>query len=210
MAVFGYARVSSTDQNLDRQIEALKPYITDERYLYCDKASGKNFDRKAWKALVGDENHLAALRPSDCVVCVSIDRLGRNYTEIQREWQHITQTLQCDIKIFDMPLLDTTNGNKNLDRRFIADLVLQILAYIAERERMNIRARQQSAIRLAIEKRGVHFGRIAVSKPENWDVVIAEVEAGRLTATAAMKQLNLKRTTFYKLWGKRTKDSSSH
>lgn len=156
------------------------------------------------------ENHLAALRPSDCVVCVSIDRLGRNYTEIQREWQHITQTLQCDIKILDMPLLDTTNGNKNLDRRFIADLVLQILAYIAERERMNIRARQQSAIRLAIEKRGVHFWRIAVSKPENWDVVIAEVEAGRLTATAAMKQLNLKRTTFYKLWGKRTKDSSSH
>lgn len=210
MAVFGYARVSSTDQNLDRQIEALKPYITDERYLYCDKASGKDFDRKAWKALVGDEHHLAAMRPSDCVVCVSIDRLGRNYTEIQREWQHITQTLQCDIKILDMPLLDTTNGNKNLDRRFIADLVLQILAYVAERERMNIRARQQSAIRLAIEKRGVHFGRVAVPKPDNWDAVIAEVEAGRLTATAAMKQLNLKRTTFYKLWGKRTKDSSSH
>lgn len=198
MATFGYARVSSTDQNLDRQIEALKPYITDQRYLYCDKASGKDFDRKAWKALVGDEHHLAAMRPSDCVVCVSIDRLGRNYSEIQREWQHITQTLQCDIKILDMPLLDTTNGNNNLDRRFIADLVLQILAYVAERERINIRSRQQQGIRLALE-RGVHFGKKAIPKPEGWDDAITQVKSGTLTATAAMRQLGLKRTTFYKL-----------
>lgn len=199
MATFGYARVSSTDQNLDRQIEALTPYITDKRYLYCDKASGKDFDRRAWRALVGTETTLPALQSGDLVVVVSLDRIGRNYTEIQQEWKHITQTLGANIKVLDMPLLDTSTDNNNLDRRFMADLVLQILSYVAERERINIKARQAQGIKIALEK-GVHFGRVATQKPENWDSVIAEVEAGRLTATAAMKQLNLKRTTFYKLW----------
>ncbi len=201
MATFGYARVSSTDQNLDRQIEALTPYITDKRYLYCDKASGKDFDRRAWRALVGTETTLPALQSGDLVVVVSLDRIGRNYTEIQQEWKHITQTLGANIKVLDMPLLDTSADNNNLDRRFMADLVLQILSYVAERERINIKARQAQGIKIALEK-GVHFGRVATQKPDNWDSVIAEVEAGRLTATAAMKQLNLKRTTFYKLWAK--------
>lgn len=201
MATFGYARVSSTDQNLDRQIEALRPYITDKRYLYCDKASGKDFDRRAWRALVGTETTLPALQSGDLVVVVSLDRIGRNYTEIQQEWKHITQTLGANIKVLDMPLLDTSADNNNLDRRFMADLVLQILSYVAERERINIKARQAQGIKIALEK-GVHFGRVATQKPENWDAVISEVEAGRLTATAAMKQLNLKRTTFYKLWAK--------
>lgn len=201
MATFGYARVSSTDQNLDRQIEALTPYITDKRYLYCDKASGKDFDRRAWRALVGTETTLPALQSGDLVVVVSLDRIGRNYTEIQQEWKHITQTLGANIKVLDMPLLDTSTDNNNLDRRFMADLVLQILSYVAERERINIKARQAQGIKIALEK-GVHFGRVATQKPDNWDSVIAEVEAGRLTATAAMKQLNLKRTTFYKLWAK--------
>lgn len=201
MATFGYARVSSTDQNLDRQVEALMPYITDKRYLYCDHASGKDFDRKAWKALVGTNETLPALQQGDLLVVLSLDRLGRNYTEIQHEWQHITQTLNCNIKVLDMPLLDTSTSNDNLDRRFMANLVLQILAYVAERERINIKTRQAQGIKIALGK-GVHFGRVATMKPENWDSVIAEVEAGRLTATAAMKQLNLKRTTFYKLWAK--------
>ena len=201
MATFGYARVSSTDQNLDRQIEALTPYITDKRYLYCDKASGKDFDRRAWRALVGTETTLPALQSGDLVVVVSLDRIGRNYTEIQQEWKHITQTLCANIKVLDMPLLDTSADNNNLDRRFMADLVLQILSYVAERERINIKARQAQGIKIALEK-GIHFGRVATQKPENWEAVISEVEAGRLTATAAMKQLNLKRTTFYKLWAK--------
>lgn len=201
MATFGYARVSSTDQNLDRQIEALTPYITDKRYLYCDKASGKDFDRRAWRALVGTETTLPALQSGDLVVVVSLDRIGRNYTEIQQEWKHITQTLGANIKVLDMPLLDTSADNNNLDRRFMADLVLQILSYVAERERINIKARQAQGIKIALEK-GIHFGRVATQKPENWEAVISEVEAGRLTATAAMKQLNLKRTTFYKLWAK--------
>ena len=201
MATFGYARVSSTDQNLDRQVEALMPYITDKRYLYCDHASGKDFDRKAWKALVGTNETLPALQQGDLLVVLSLDRLGRNYTEIQHEWQHITQTLNCNIKVLDMPLLDTSTSNDNLDRRFMANLVLQILAYVAERERINIKTRQAQGIKIALEK-GVHFGRVATMKPEKWDSVITEVEAGRLTATAAMKQLNLKRTTFYKLWAK--------
>ena len=132
---------------------------------------------------------------------VSLDRIGRNYAEIQQEWKHITQTLNANIKVLDMPLLDTSADNNNLDRRFMADLVLQILSYVAERERINIKARQAQGIKIALEK-GIHFGRVATQKPENWDSVIAEVEAGRLTATAAMKELNLKRTTFYKLWAK--------
>ena len=201
MAVFAYARVSSSDQNLDRQVEALMPYITDKRYLYCDHASGKDFDRKAWKALVGTSETLPALQQGDLLVVLSLDRLGRNYTEIQHEWQHITQTLGCNIKVLDMPLLDTSTSNDNLDRRFMANLVLQILAYVAERERLNIKTRQAQGIKIALEK-GIHFGRVATQKPENWDSVIAEVESGRLTATAAMKQLNLRRTTFYKLWNK--------
>ena len=198
MAVFGYARVSTVEQNLDRQIEALKPYITDQRYLYCDKASGKDFDRRAWRALVGTETTLPALQPGDLLVVLSLDRLGRNYTEIQREWQHITQTLGANIKVLDMPLLDTSTNNDNLDRRFMANLVLQILAYVAERERQNIKSRQTQGIKIALEK-GIHFGRTAVQKPENWDSVIANVNAGKITATAAMKELNLKRTTFYRL-----------
>ncbi len=198
MATFGYARVSSTDQNLDRQIEALKPYITDQRYLYCDKASGKDFDRRAWRALVGTESSLPALQPGDRVVVLSIDRIGRNYSEIQSEWKHITQTLKCDIKVLDMPLLDTSIGGDNLDNRFIADLVLQILSYVAERERINIRSRQQQGIKLALE-RGIHFGKKAIPKPEGWDDAITQVKSGTLTATAAMRQLGLKRTTFYKL-----------
>lgn len=201
MATFGYARVSSTDQNLDRQIEALTPYITDKRYLYCDKASGKDFDRRAWRALVGTETTLPALQQGDLLIVLSLDRLGRNYTEIQHEWQHITETLGANIKVLDMPLLDTSTSKDNLDRRFMANLVLQILAYVAERERLNIKSRQAQGIKIALEK-GIHFGRAATQKPENWDSVIAEVESGRLTATAAMKQLDLKRTTFYKLWAK--------
>ncbi|MBR6833813.1 recombinase family protein [uncultured Fibrobacter sp.] len=198
MATFGYARVSSTDQNLDRQIEALTPYITDKRYLYCDKASGKDFDRRAWRALVGTETTLPALQSGDLVVVVSLDRIGRNYTEIQQEWKHITQTLGANIKVLDMPLLNTSADNNNLDRRFMADLVLQILSYVAERERINIKARQAQGIKIALEK-GIHFGRVATQKPEGWDSVISKVKEGSMTATAAMTELNLKRTTFYKL-----------
>ena len=198
MAVFGYARVSSNTQNLSRQIEALKPYITDERYLYCDKASGKDFNRKAWGAFVGTETTLAAMRPGDCVVVLDLDRISRSYLLIQQAWKHITQTLGCDIKVINMPLLDTTNNNGNLDRRFISDLVLQILSYVSERERLNTRSRQKQGIRLALE-RGIHFGKKAIPKPEGWDDAITQVKSGTLTATAAMRQLGLKRTTYYKL-----------
>lgn len=198
MATFGYARVSSTDQNLDRQVAALTPYITDQRYLYCDKASGKDFNRRAYMALVGTPTTLPALQKGDLLVILSLDRLGRNYDEIRTEWNRIVNELGADIKVLDMPLLDTSAANGNLDRKFLADLCLQILSYVAERERINIRKRQEQGIKVALEK-GVHFGRTAISKPEGWDNVIARVKAGTLTATAAMQQLGLKRTTFYKL-----------
>lgn len=199
MATFGYVRVSAADQSDLRQVEALKPYITDQRYLYCDKASGKDFDRRAWRALVGTETTLPALQPGDLLVVLSLDRLGRNYTEIQNEWKHITQTLGANIKVLDMPLLDTSTTNDNLDRRFMSDLVLQILAYVAERERINIKTRQAQGIKIALEK-GVHFGRTAIQKPDGWDAVISKVEDGSMTATAAMHELGLKRSTFYRLW----------
>lgn len=197
MATFAYARVSSADQNLDRQIAALTPHITDRRYLYCDKASGKNFDRKAYRALVGTENTLPALQPNDTLVIMSIDRLGRDYSEIKLQWEYITHDLQCNIRVLDMPLLDTSK-EQGLDGKFLADLVLQILSYVAEKERQNIKKRQREGIDVALAK-GVHFGRQAITKPEGWDSVVARVRAGSLTATAAMQQLGLKRTTFYKL-----------
>lgn len=198
MAVFGYARVSSTDQNLDRQIEALKPYITDSRYLYCDKASGKDFERKAYRSLVGTEDTLPALHEGDMLVILSIDRLGRNYDEIREQWAYITHTLKCDIKVLDMPLLDTSVSEGSLDRRFMADLVLQILSYVATRERESIRARQREGIDIALSK-GIRFGKKPIEKPDGWDSTIALMQSGRITATEAIKRLGLKRTTFYRL-----------
>lgn len=189
--VFGYARVSSRDQNLGRQLDALKAAGVEERDIFTDKASGASFDRAGYQAL------LQVLRPGDCVVILSLDRLGRNYTEIRNQWQHITRELGADIFVIDSPMLDTRKHG-DLDQRFIADLVLEILAYVAERERQSIRERQRQGIELA-KKGGKHMGRPSATKPENWDTVISEWQAGNITATEAMKQLNMKRTTFYKL-----------
>lgn len=189
--VFGYARVSSRDQNLGRQIDALKAAGVNERDIFTDKASGASFDRAGYQAL------LQVLRPGDCVVILSLDRLGRNYTEIRNQWQHITREIGADIFVIDSPMLDTRKHG-DLDQRFIADLVLEILAYVAERERQSIRERQRQGIELA-RKEGKHMGRPSATKPDNWDAVISEWQAGNITATEAMKQLNMKRTTFYKL-----------
>lgn len=196
--VYGYARVSSTDQKIDRQIVQLKSYGIEERNILCDKASGKTFERKAWNSLVGSEANASLLREGDLLVVVSLDRLGRNYQEICNQWRNITQKIRADIKVLDMPLLDTSCVNDSLDTRFIADLVLQILSYTAEKERLNIRERQAQGVAVAKEK-GKRFGRPAAEFPSTWKIVYTEWKAGNKTATDAMQELGLKRTTFYKL-----------
>ena len=198
---YGYARVSSTEQNLDRQLMQLREYIEDSRYIICDKQSGKNFDRKGYNLLVGTETTAPLLHEGDLLIVCSLDRLGRNYTEIRDQWKHITSALKADIKILDMPLLDTTSEKDNLDRRFIVDLVLQILSYTAEKERLNIRKRQQEGIEAAKAK-GKHLGRPEINYPDNWLEVYTKWCKKEITATEAMKETGLKRNSFYKLANK--------
>lgn len=198
--VFGYVRISSADQNEERQLEELRKAGVDERNIYIDKKSGKDFDREQYRALVD------RLREGDLVVVASLDRLGRNYIEIQKEWQYITQDIKADVKILDMPLLDTSTATENLDRRFIADLVLQILCYTAEKERENIRKRQREGIdvmpivdgKRVSTKTGRPTGRPKAVKPDNWNEVYARWVNKEITAVKAMEILNLRPNTFYK------------
>ena len=196
--IYGYARVSSTDQNLDRQLLQLKAVISDERYIICDKASGKDFNRKGYNTLVGTQNNAPLLRAGDLLVITSLDRLGRNYSEIRQQWEYITHTLNVDIRVLDMPLLDTSNRGESLDKRFIADLVLQILSYTAEKERAHIKERQKEGI-AAARLNGKYLGRPKAEFPTEWETVYNEWKQGNITANRAMEILHLKRTTFYKL-----------
>ena len=129
--VWGYARVSTKEQNLARQIEQLKEFGISERNIKCDKISGKTFNRMEYNALVGTETTAPTLREGDLLVIVSLDRLGRNYTEIKEQWNYIINVIGADIVVLDMPLLDTRQSGDNLDKRFIADLVLQILSIVS-------------------------------------------------------------------------------
>ena len=176
----------------DRQLDQLKAIGIEPRNIFCDKASGKNFNRPSWDNLINQ------LQKGDLLVVVSLDRMGRNYTEIKEQWQHITHDIGADIKVLDMPMLDTTKTNDSLDRRFIADLVLQILSYTAEKERKNIHARQEQGIKAA-QERNVKFGRPAAQFPDGWEQTYTAWKDGQITATAAMDSLGMKRTTFYKL-----------
>ena len=132
--IYGYARVSSREQNLERQLQTLKDAGVEERNILVDKQSGKDFNREAYKALT-----MQLLREGDLLIIMSIDRLGRNYADMRDQWNYITKKIGADIKVLDMPLLDTSNSTDNLDSRFLADLVLQILSYVAEKERENTR-----------------------------------------------------------------------
>ena len=196
--MWGYCRVSSTEQNLDRQIVAMQQAGIPQRNILCDKASGKNFDRKNWNLLVGTKETAPLLRRGDLLVVLSLDRLGRNYSEIHRQWRYITSEIGADIKVLDMPLLDTSQSSQNLDNRFIADLVLQILSYTAEKERANIHKRQEQGIEIAKNK-GVKFGRPAKDFPENWERVYDKWKNGNITAVSAMQETGLTKPTFYRL-----------
>ena len=148
--------------------------------------------------LVGSESNAPLLRAGDLLVITSLDRLGRNYTEIRQQWEYITHTIGADIRVLDMPLLDTSATGDSLDKRFIADLVLQILSYTAEKERAHIKERQKEGI-AAARLSGKYLGRPKAKMPNGWGEIYTQWKNGEITAAAAMDILGLKRTTFYKL-----------
>ena len=188
---YGYARVSSKSQNLDRQIEELKMFGLSEAQLYVDCQSGKDFDRQAYRRLK------QVLQPQDLLVIKSIDRLGRNYQAILEEWADLTKRLEVQIVVLDMPLLDTRSRPDNLVGCFISDLVLQILSFVAENERINIKTRQAEGIRIAKEK-GKHLGRPRYIPPKNFSEVAACYLRHECTLQQALDQLQIKKSTFYK------------
>lgn len=189
---FGYARVSSKGQNLDRQIFLLKEEGIDERDIFVEKESAKDFERPVFRQLVD-----LIMREGDMLVVTELERFGRNYTETHNEWYTITKQRKMDIKVLDMPLLDTTLA-KDLLGTLITDLILTLLAYVAHRERVEKKVLQKQGIERA-HGRGVKFGRPVITYPDQWEEVYKEWKAGRLTARNAMKQLELKKDSFYKL-----------
>lgn len=190
MQNYGYIRVSSTDQNEDRQRIALQEKAVPRHNIFMDKQSGKDFDRPQYKRLV------RRLREGDLLYVLSIDRLGRNYAEIQNQWRILTKEIRVDICVIDMPLLDTRNG-KDLMGTFIADLVLQILSFVAESERENIRKRQEQGI-AAAKARGVHLGRPEIGMPPNFGQIVGDWEAGRISFEEAVNQCGVASATFYR------------
>lgn len=187
--IFGYARVSSKEQNEKRQLEAFKEFNIDERDIYIDKQSGKDFNRNQYNILKN------VLRENDVLVIKSIDRLGRNYNMIIDEWKDITKNIKADIVVIDMPLLDTRK-NKDLLGTFISDLILQILSYVAEQERTFIKQRQKEGIASA-KSNGVKFGRPKIEKPDNFDIVVSQWKNKEIKTKEALELLNLRPNTFY-------------
>ena len=185
---YGYIRVSTTEQNEDRQRIALEGKGVAAAHIYMDKQSGKDFDRPQYKRLV------RRLRPGDLLYVQSIDRLGRNYQEIQTQWRILTKELGVDLCVLDMPLLDTRSG-KDLMGTFIADLVLQILSFVAQNERENIRQRQAAGI-AAAKARGVRFGRPPRPLPENYHSAYVKWKAGTLSGAAAAKECGMPLASF--------------
>lgn len=188
--IYGYVRVSSTDQNEDRQLIALSEKNIPQRNIYIDKQSGKDFERPQYKRLV------KRLKPGDLLYILSIDRLGRNYEEIQKQWRVLTKDIGIDICVIDMPLLDTRNG-KDLMGTFIADLVLQILSFVAQNERENIKKRQAEGI-AAAKAKGVKFGRPEKSVPNDFPRLIREWEKNKLSFSELLKLCNMSEATFYR------------
>ena len=188
--VYGYVRVSSTDQNEDRQMIALSEVGVPKKNIFMDKMSGKDFERPQYQKL------LKKLNPGDLLYVLSIDRLGRNYEEIQKQWRIITKEKNVDVCVIDIPLLDTRQG-KDLMGTFIADLVLQILSFVAQSERENIKKRQAEGI-AAAKAKGVRFGRPEKNVPDNFESLIKQWEQKKLPLAEVLKQCNMSEATFYR------------
>ena len=198
MNLYGYARVSSKDQNEDRQLIALAEYEVPAENVFLDKLSGKDFNRPAYRRLV------RRLRQGDVLVIKSIDRLGRNYDEILEQWRLLTKEKEADIIVLDMPLLDTRKG-KDLTGTLIADIVLQLLSYVAQTERENIRQRQAEGI-AAARLRGVQFGRPPKPIPEEFFQLSQLYRQGKISGRQAAQRLKIAHNTFFK-W---TREQSEH
>ncbi len=192
MNVYGYIRVSTREQNEDRQRLAMLEYPVEEGNLYMDKLSGKDFNRPQYRRL------MRKLKPEDVLVIKSIDRLGRNYKEILEQWRIITKEKGADVVVIDMPLLDTRKG-RDLTGTLIADIVLQLLSYVAQTERENIRQRQAEGI-AAAKLRGVRFGRPSKPRPEGFPAVYARWKGGQISGREAARQLKIAHATFFR-WG---------
>ena len=188
MSIYGYIRVSSRDQNEDRQSIALKEVGVPEKNIYLDKQSGKDFNRPQYKKL------LRKMKKDDLLYIKSIDRLGRNYEEIQQQWRLLTKEKGVDIVVLDMPLLDTRRG-KDLMGTFLSDIVLQVLSFVAENERTNIRQRQAEGI-AAAKAKGIRFGRPPQPLPENFHSAYQCWKQGEITGTAAAKECGMPLSTF--------------
>ena len=190
MKTYGYIRVSATDQNEDRQIIAMENAQVPRRNVYMDKISGKDFDRPMYKKMV------RKLQRNDLVYIKSIDRLGRNYKDVVEQWQYLTRVKKVDIVVLEMPLLDTRRG-KDLMGTFLSDIVLQVLSFVAENERSNIKIRQREGIEAA-RKRGVKFGRPSAATPDNFPEIYEKWSKEEISAEQAAAMCGFSRTTFYK------------
>lgn len=188
MSVFGYIRVSSREQNEDRQLIAINEVGVEDKNIYLDKQSGKDFNRPMYKKL------LRKLKKEDLLYIKSIDRLGRNYEEILQQWRYLTKEKGIDIVVLDMPLLDTRRG-KDLMGTFLSDIVLQLLSFVAENERVNIRQRQAEGI-AAAKAKGVQFGRPPKPLPENFAYVYRRWKEGEITGMAAAQECEMPLATF--------------
>ena len=185
MEIYGYVRVSSIDQNEERQMIKMRELNIKEKNIYLDKQSGKDFNRSSYQ-----------IKKGALLYILSIDRLGRNYCEIQEQWKYLTRQKEVDISVIEMPLLDTRNG-KDLMGTFIADLVLQILSFVAQNERENIRKRQAQGI-AAAKMKGIKFGRPRIETPDNFAEIVKSCENGALSVIEASNKCKISEATFYR------------
>lgn len=188
--IYAYTRVSAKDQNLDRQLAAFYEFGIEKSRIFSEKKSGKDFERKAYRRL------LKRLHSGDLLVMKSIDRLGRNYRQIIEEWNRITNDIGADILVLDMPLLDTRTKTDTLVGKFVLGIVLQVLSFVAENERENIKARQYEGIRIAKEK-GIRFGRPSFVYTEKFLSIANDHLCKRIKLKTALQLLNIKQSNFY-------------
>ena len=188
---YGYVRVSTKEQNIDRQLVDMYAQGLNDKTIFIDKQSGKDFERDEYQKLK------KKLKSGDLLVIKSIDRLGRNYDMIIDEWRTLVNDMNVDIQVLDMPLLDTRTEGKNLVGKFISDIVLQILSFVAENERENIKKRQAEGIRIAKEK-GKHLGRPKLKLPKNFTIIANQYKKKEITLAEALSSLKMNRSSFYK------------
>ena len=191
MAVWAYIRVSTREQNEDRQVEELKDFVTTESHLVIEKQSGKDFNRPLYQSMKN------IMREGDTLIIKSLDRLGRNYEQMKDEWKDLSDR-GIKIKVLDSPLLDTSKYDDDLMGKFVSDIVFNVLSFCSEDERKNIKQRQAEGIAIAKAK-GVRFGRPPIVYPDNFSKVYKDWKNGELTAVEAMKQLRIKKTSFYNM-----------